>query len=92
MYFSKPKICSHWMCKKQTSVSHSSTESQINSLDAGLRMDGLLVLDLWDVVIEALRSCNSTKSPKTKPVAGNCVRDPERDRTFQTQTKGKPRR
>ena len=29
-----------WMCKKQTSVSHSSTESEIISLDAGLCMDG----------------------------------------------------
>ena len=36
-----------WMCKKQTSVSHSSTESEVISLDAGLRMDGLLALDLW---------------------------------------------
>ena len=26
-----------WMCKKQTSVSHSSTESEITSLDTGLR-------------------------------------------------------
>ena len=30
-----------WMCKKQTSVSHSSTESEIISLDAGLRLDGM---------------------------------------------------
>ena len=30
-----------WMRKKQTSVSHSSTESEIISLDAGLRMDGI---------------------------------------------------
>ena len=29
-----------WMCEKQTSVSHSSTESEIISMDAGLRMDG----------------------------------------------------
>ena len=29
-----------WMCKKQTSVSHNSTESEIISLDAGLRLDG----------------------------------------------------
>ena len=28
-----------WMCKKQTSVSHSSTETEIISLDAGLRLD-----------------------------------------------------
>ena len=52
------------MCKKQISVSHSSTESEIISLDAGLRMDGLLALDLWDKVIEVLRSTNNTVQPK----------------------------
>ena len=38
-----------WMCKKQTSVSHSSTEAEIISLDAGLRMDGnpLLLSGIW---------------------------------------------
>ena len=61
-----------WMCTKQTSVSHISTESEIVSLDAGLRMDGLLALDLWDVVIEVLRSSKSTKSP-THGAAGNCL-------------------
>ena len=35
-----------WMCKKQTAVSHSSTESEIISLDTGLRLDGLPALDL----------------------------------------------
>ena len=35
-----------WMCKKQTSVSHSSTEAEIISLDAGLRMDGIPALAL----------------------------------------------
>ena len=39
-----------WMCKKQTSVSHSSTESEIMSLDASLRMDGISALDLWNLV------------------------------------------
>ena len=34
------------MCKKQTSVSHSSTESEIITLDAGLRLDGIPALDL----------------------------------------------
>ena len=42
------------MCKKQTSVSHSSTESDVISLDAGSRMDGIPALDLWDLVIEVL--------------------------------------
>ena len=63
-----------WMCKKQTSVSHSSAESEIISLDAGLQVDDLPALDLRDVVIEVLRSSNSAKTP-TKPSAGNCSRD-----------------
>ena len=33
-------------------MSHSSTESKIISLDAGLRMDGLPALNLRDMVIE----------------------------------------
>ena len=37
-----------WMFKKQTSLSHSSTESEIIFLDAGLRMDGIRALGLWD--------------------------------------------
>ena len=40
-----------WMCKKQTAVSHSSTESEIISLDTGLRLDGLLALELWDLIV-----------------------------------------
>ena len=43
-----------WMYKKETSVSHSSTESEVVSLDAGLRMDGIPALDFWDVIIELL--------------------------------------
>ena len=57
-----------------TSVSHSSTESKIISLDAGLRMDGLLALDSCVVEMEVLRTSNSTYSP-TNPAAGNCPRN-----------------
>ena len=49
-----------WMCKTPTSVSRSSTESEVISLDAGLRMDGLPALELWDVVIEVLHSSKNT--------------------------------
>ena len=35
-----------------SAVSHSSTESEIISPGAGLRMDVLFALDLWDIVIE----------------------------------------
>ena len=44
------------MCKKQTSVSRSSAEAEVVSLDAGLRMDGIPALDLWDLVIEVFHS------------------------------------
>ena len=43
-----------WMCKTQTSVSHSSTESESISLDTGLRSDGLPVLELWDLIVSVL--------------------------------------
>ena len=57
-----------WMCKKQTSVSHSSTEAEIISLDAGLRMDGIPALTLWDSVIEVFLSVpNRTDGPKREP-------------------------
>ena len=42
------------MCKTQTAVSHSSTESQIISLDIGLRLDGLLALELCDLIVSVL--------------------------------------
>ena len=44
-----------WMCKKQTTVSHSSTESEIISLDSGLRLDGIPALDLWGLIVAVLR-------------------------------------
>ena len=47
-----------WMCKKQTVVSHSSTESEIISLDAGLRLDGIPALDLWDLIFTVLGNTN----------------------------------
>ena len=54
-----------WMFKKQTSVSHSSTESQIISLDAGLRLDGVPALDLWDLIVAVLHGntyqCNQER-------------------------------
>ena len=47
-----------WMCKKQTSVSHSSTESEIISLDAGLPLDGIPALDFWDLIVAFLVNTN----------------------------------
>ena len=54
-----------WMCKKQTSVSHSSTEADNISVDSGLRMDGIPALTPLDVVIEVFLSVpNKIEQPK----------------------------
>ena len=56
-----------WMCKKQTSVSQSSTEAEVISLDAGLRMDGIPALELNNLVIEVFHS-SPNQINKTKDV------------------------
>ena len=63
-----------WMCKKQTSVSHSSTESEIISLDAGLRLDGIPALDLWDLIVLVPGNTIQTHDRTEQPVV-NCDRD-----------------
>ena len=57
-----------WMCKKQTAVSHSSTESEIISLDAGLRLDELPALELWDLIVSVFGSVTQTSDRKGRPV------------------------
>ena len=57
-----------WMCKKQTSVSHSSTESEIISLDAGLRLDGIPAFDLWDLIVFILGNTIHTPDRSVQPV------------------------
>ena len=49
-----------WMCKKQTAVSHSSAESEIISLDARLRLDGLPALELWDLIVSVFGNMTQT--------------------------------
>ena len=77
-----------WMCKKQTSVSHSSTEAQMISLDAGSRMDGTPTLDLWDSVIEVFHSSsNDTNKAKGRESQGNLSRNTTLHIENQNQTK-----
>ena len=60
-----------WMCKTQTSVSHSSTKSEIISLDAGLTLDGIPALDLWDLIVLVLGNTIQTHDRTVQPVV-NC--------------------
>ena len=63
-----------WMWKKQTCVSHSSTDSEIISLNTGLRMDGIPVLDPWDLDITVIHS-NSNQEQKDKQARRNPLHD-----------------
>ena len=56
-----------WMCKKQTAVSHSSTESKIISFDTGLRLDGLPALELWDLIVSVLGNVSRVSDGSGKP-------------------------
>ena len=56
-----------WMCKKQTAVSHSSTESEIISLDTGLRLDGLPALELWDLIVSVFGNVSRVSDRSGQP-------------------------
>ena len=77
-----------WMCKKQTSVSRSSTEAETISLDAGLRMDGIPALYLWNLVLKCsiLPKTNSMK-PKGMSVQRNLLLNTTSNKHTQNQTK-----
>ena len=55
------------MCKKQTAFSHSSTESEIISLDTGLRLDGLPALELWDLIVSVLGNISHVSDRSWQP-------------------------
>ena len=59
-----------WMCKNQTDVSHSSTESEIISLDTGLRLDGLPALELWDLIVSVFGNISRISDRSGKPENG----------------------
>ena len=77
-----------WMCKKQNAVSHSSTESEVISLDAGLRMDGL-PLDLWDMVIEVSSSTTHTVQPNHNCIRESCAKPNSTTKTQKVERRQK---
>ena len=55
------------MWKKQTAVSHSSTESEIISMDIVLRLDGLLALELWDLIVSVFGNISRVSDRSGQP-------------------------
>ena len=50
--------------------SHSSTESEIISLDTGLRLDGLPALELWDLIVSVFGNVSHVSDRAGQPVNG----------------------
>ena len=59
-----------WLCKKQGAVSHSTTEAETISLDAGLRLEALPLLLLWDIVIDTFSSEKEKQMLRIKSAGG----------------------
>ena len=69
MHLRKSYICSNKLDVQETNCrSHSSTESEISSLDAGLRLDGLPALELWDLIVSVFGSVTQTSDRTERPV------------------------
>ena len=56
------------MCEEQSSVSDSSTESEIISLDAALRLDGTPAHYLWDLIVSVLGNTTRNHDRTGRPV------------------------
>ena len=68
MYFWKSYICSNKLDVQETNCrSHSSTESEIISLDTGLRLDGLPALELWDLIVSVLGNVSRVSDRSVQP-------------------------
>ena len=60
-----------WLCQKQISVSHSSTESESISLDAGLR-DDFTAFNLWNLIDEVLGNTNQSNGARRDLCTNRC--------------------
>jgi hypothetical protein len=58
-----------WLCKKQGAVSHSSTEAEVIAFDAGVRLEGLPSMDLWEEIVNVFGDPD-VPIPKLDPKTG----------------------
>ena len=68
MHFGKSYICSNYLDVQETNFSFSSTETEIISLDDGLRLDGIPALDLWDLIVSVSGNMTQTTERPGRPV------------------------
>ena len=67
-------------CKKQTCVSHSSTESEIVAAEQGIRTEGLQALAFWELVTELLSTDPAKKAETHTVIPKACELNPYSER------------
>ena len=72
MHFWKSNVCSNQFDVQETNFS--STESEIISLDAGLKLDGIPALDLWYLIVEVLHGNPCQSDQERRDLCTNLVR------------------
>ena len=74
MRFWKSYICSDKLDVQETNCrfAQSSTESEIIFLDAGLRLDGIPALDLWDLIVAILGNTNQSNKARRDLCPNQC--------------------
>ena len=65
-----------WARKWQTAVSHSSAESEVVSLDACFRVEGLLAWTLWDILVDLSEPSVSRASCQLKSTTSQTTQEP----------------
>jgi hypothetical protein len=63
-----------WLCKKQGAVSHSSTESEVISLESSLRQEGLPALMLWEIVVQVFKRPKGQQVVQDKNICKEVIR------------------
>ena len=75
VYFSHSFVLKSWMCQKQSSGSHSSTEFEVISLSAGVHMDAIPAFEVRDLVIEVLHFPSYQLQRNRKKAKGDLQRN-----------------
>ncbi len=57
-----------WFCKKQGSITHSSTEAELIALDAAVGIEGIPALALWELVINVFHPRDTLRLKDDAPV------------------------
>jgi hypothetical protein len=64
-----------WLCKKQSAVSHSSSEAEVIALDAAIRMEAIPAIMLWEEILSVFdpEYCHKPRVPRPLVSRGDPV-------------------